>query len=243
MSENKKENLHDDIKDFGSSEIKNSKGNIHCLTIVGEIEGHSIVPPSTKTTKYEHVLPLLVSVEQNEEIDGLLLILNTMGGDVEAGLAIAELVSSMKKPTVSLVLGGSHSIGVPLAVSAKRSFIASSATMTIHPVRMSGTVIGSPQTYEYFRKMQDRITEFVCKNSNISKEEFTALMMKTGEIANDVGTIVSGDDAVKFGLIDEKGGLDSALDFLYNEIIKKKGGVNDVDGHRNCTAIDDETNR
>lgn len=240
--EEKKENLHEDIKDFGSSEIKNSKGNIHCLTIVGEIEGHNVLPPSSKATKYEHVLPLLVSVEKNEEIDGLLLILNTMGGDVEAGLAIAELVSSMTKPTVSLVLGGSHSIGVPLAVSAKRSFVASSATMTIHPVRMNGTVIGSPQTYEYFRKMQERITEFVCKNSNISKEKFTELMMKTGEMANDVGTIVSGDDAVKFGLIDEKGGLDSALDFLYNEIINVKGGGVDVDRHRNSSAGENETN-
>lgn len=240
--EEKKENLHEDIKDFGSSEIKNSKGNIHCLTIVGEIEGHNVLPPSSKATKYEHVLPLLVSVEKNEEIDGLLLILNTMGGDVEAGLAIAELVSSMTKPTVSLVLGGSHSIGVPLAVSAKRSFVASSATMTIHPVRMNGTVIGSPQTYEYFRKMQERITEFVCKNSNISKEKFTELMMKTGEMANDVGTIVSGDDAVKFGLIDEKGGLDSALDFLYNEIINIKGGGVDVDRHRNSSAGQNETN-
>ena len=240
--EEKKENLHEDIKDFGSSEIKNSKGNIHCLTIVGEIEGHNVLPPSSKATKYEHVLPLLVSVEQNEEIDGLLLILNTMGGDVEAGLAIAELVSSMTKPTVSLVLGGGHSIGVPLAVSAKHSFIASSATMTVHPVRMNGTVIGTPQTYEYFRKMQDRITEFVCKNSKISKEKFTELMMKTGEIANDVGTIVSGDDAVKFGLIDEKGGLDSALDFLYNEIINIKGGGVDVNRHRNCTERENETN-
>ena len=220
MSEKQRE----DIKDFGSSVIKNSKGNIHCLTVVGEIEGHSIVPPNTKTTKYEHILPLLVSVEQNEDIDGLLIILNTMGGDVEAGLAMAELIASMTKPTVSLVLGGSHSIGVPLAVAAKRSYIASSATMTVHPVRMSGTVIGSPQTYEYFRKMQDRITEFVAKNSNISKEKFTELMMQTGEMANDVGTIVSGDDAVAFGLIDEKGGLDSALAFLYNEINTKKDG-------------------
>lgn len=239
MEENK-ENLHEDIKDFGSSEIKNSRGNIHCLTIVGEIEGHNVLPPSSKATKYEHVLPLLVSVEQNEEIDGLLLILNTMGGDVEAGLAIAELVSSMTKPTASLVLGGGHSIGVPLAVSACRSFIASSATMTVHPVRMNGTVIGTPQTYEYFRKMQDRITEFVCKNSKISKEKFTELMMKTGEMANDVGTIVSGDDAVKYGLIDEKGGLDSALDFLYNEIIINKGGDVDVDGHRDSSTGENE---
>lgn len=212
----------ENIKDFGSSEMKNSRGNIHCLTIVGEIEGHNVLPPSSKATKYEHVLPLLVSVEQNEEIDGLLLILNTMGGDVEAGLAIAELVASMTKPTASIVLGGGHSIGVPLAVSAKRSFIASSATMTVHPVRMNGMVIGAPQTYEYFRQMQERITNFVVSNSNIRKEKFTELMMKTGEMANDVGTIVSGDDAVKYGLIDEKGGLDTALEFLYNEIDKLK---------------------
>ncbi len=238
----KNEKQREDIKDFGSSEIKNSRGNIHCLTIVGEIEGHNVLPPSSKATKYEHVLPLLVSVEQNEEVDGLLLILNTMGGDVEAGLAIAELVASMTKPTVSLVLGGSHSIGVPLAVSAKRSFIASSATMTVHPVRMSGTVIGSPQTYEYFRKMQDRITEFVCNNSKITPEKFTELMMKTGEMANDVGTIVSGDDAVNFGLIDEKGGLDSALDFLYNEIINNRGGGVDVNRHRNSSAGKNEAN-
>ena len=236
----KNEKQREDIKDFGSSEIKNSRGNIHCLTIVGEIEGHNVLPPSSKATKYEHVLPLLVSVEQNEEIDGLLLILNTMGGDVEAGLAIAELVASMTKPTVSLVLGGSHSIGVPLAVSAKRSFIASSATMTIHPVRMSGTVIGSPQTYEYFRKMQDRITEFVCNNSKITPEKFTELMMKTGEMANDVGTIVSGDDAVNFGLIDEKGGLDTALDFLYNEIIINRGGGANAHRYRNSSAGENE---
>ncbi len=242
MSENKNENMRENIKDFGSSVIKNSKGNIHCLTIVGEIEGHNVLPPSSKATKYEHVLPLLVSVEQDDNIDGLLIILNTMSGDVEAGLAIAELVSSMTKPTVSLVLGGGHSIGVPLAVSAKRSFIASSATMTVHPVRMSGMVIGVPQTYEYFRKMQERITEFVVKNSKISSEKFMELMMKTGEMANDVGTIVSGDDAVKFGLIDEKGGLDSALDFLYNEINIIRGGEDDAHRHRNCTTSENETN-
>lgn len=212
------EGATENIKDFGSTEIKNSRGNIHCLTIVGEIEGHMALPPSSKATKYEHVLPLLVSVEQDENVDALLLVLNTMGGDVEAGLAISELVSSMTKPTASIVLGGGHSIGVPLAVSTKRSFIASSATMTVHPVRMSGMVIGVPQTYEYFRQMQDRITTFVVKNSNIKKEKFTELMMKTGEMANDVGTIVSGDDAVRFGLIDEKGGLDAALSYLYNEI-------------------------
>ena len=246
MEEREESALQEDsiqpIIDFGSSLIQSERGTIYVLTIVGQIEGHQMLPSGSKSTKYEHVLPLLVSVEQNEEIDGLLLILNTMGGDVEAGLAIAELVSSMTKPTVSLVLGGGHSIGVPLAVSAKRSFIASSATMTVHPVRMNGTVIGTPQTYEYFRKMQDRITEFVCTNSKISKEEFTELMMKTGEMANDVGTIVSGDDAVKFGLIDEKGGLDSALDFLYNEIKSNKGGGLDVDRHRNSSAGENGAN-
>ena len=212
----------DIIKEYGSTEIKNSRGNIHCLTIVGEIEGHNVLPPNSKATKYEHVLPLLVKVEQDEEIDGLILLLNTCGGDVEAGLAIAELVASMTKPTVSVVLGGGHSIGVPLAVSAKRSFIASSATMTVHPVRMSGTVIGAPQTFTYFRRMQERITQFVADNSNITEEKFTELMMAVGDMANDVGTILSGDDAVKFGLIDEKGGLDIALSYLYNEIEKKR---------------------
>ena len=222
------ETVSENIKDFGSTEVQNSRGNIHCLTIVGEIEGHTQLPPSSKATKYEHVLPLLVSVEQDEKVDALLLVLNTMGGDVEAGLAIAELISSMTKPTASIVLGGGHSIGVPLAVSAKRSFIASSATMTIHPVRMSGMVIGVPQTYEYFRQMQDRNTNFVVRNSNIRKEKFTELMMKTGEMANDVGTIVPGDEAVACGLIDEKGGLDAALSYLYHEIenVKNQEGAN-----------------
>lgn len=217
-AQNQNNERTENIKDFGSTEIKNSKGNIHCLTIVGEIEGHNAVAPGTKATKYEHVLPLLVSVEQDEDTDALLLILNTMGGDVEAGLAIAELVASMTKPTASIVLGGGHSIGVPLAVSAKRSFIASSATMTVHPVRMNGMVIGAPQTYEYFRRMQERITDFVTRNSNIRKEKFTEWMMATEDMANDIGTIVSGDQAVASGLIDEKGGLDSALSYLYNEI-------------------------
>ena len=212
------EQTTENIKDFGSMQMKNSKGNIHCLTIVGEIEGHTAVPPSSKATKYEHILPILVSVEQDEEVDGLLVLLNTVGGDVEAGLAIAELISSMTKPTATLVLGGGHSIGVPLAVSGNRSFIASSATMTVHPVRMGGMVIGAPQTYEYFRSMQERITNFVVKNAHISKETFTHLMMATGNMANDVGTIVSGEEAVEFGLIDEKGGLDIALSYLYNRI-------------------------
>ena len=184
---------------------------IHCISIIGQIEGHYNLPEGQKATKYEHIVPLLVSVEQSDDIDGLLIILNTMGGDVEAGLAIAELISSMKKPTVSLVLGGGHSIGVPLAVSAKKSFIVPSATMTIHPVRISGTVVGSPQTFYYFEKMQQRITKFVCDHSNISEEKFTSLMMKTDQIATDTGSIIDGDEATEFGLIDKIGGLSDAL--------------------------------
>ncbi len=206
------------IKDFGMTDIQNSRGKIHCLSIVGQIEGHMLLPPQNKTTKYEHVIPLLVAVEQDERIDGLLVVLNTIGGDVEAGLAIAEMIAGMTKPTVSLVLGGGHSIGVPLAVSAKRSFIVPSATMTVHPIRMNGTVIGVPQTYEYFNKMQERVVNFVVKNADISKESFTNLMMKTGEIANDVGCIVLGDEAVRLGLIDEVGGIESALECLYTMI-------------------------
>lgn len=212
----------DSIKDFGLTGVENPRGNIHTLTIVGQIEGHMLLPNQNKSTKYEHVLPLLVSVEQDEKVDGLLVVLNTIGGDVEAGLAISEMIASMKKPTVSLVLGGGHSIGVPLAVSAKHSFIVPSATMTIHPIRMNGTVIGVPQTYEYFNKMQERVVNFVVKNSNIKKEVFTELMMKTGEIANDVGCIVLGDEAVRKGLIDEVGGIQEALECLYTMIEENK---------------------
>ena len=210
------------IKDFGMTNMENPRGNLHCLTIVGQVEGHMLLPGQNKSTKYEHVLPLLVSVEQDEKVDGLLVILNTVGGDVEAGLAISEMIASMKKPTVSLVLGGGHSIGVPLAVSAKRSFIVPSATMTVHPIRMNGTVIGVPQTYEYFNKMQDRVVNFVVKNSGISKDVFTELMMKTGEIANDVGCILLGDEAVSLGLIDEVGGIREALECLYSMIEQEK---------------------
>lgn len=216
------ENNSENIKDFGSSNIQNSKGNIHCLTIVGQVEGHMLLPPQNKTTKYEHVIPLLVSVEEDERIDGLIVILNTVGGDVEAGLAIAEMIASMDKPVVSLVLGGGHSIGVPLAVSSRHSFIAPSATMTIHPIRMNGLVIGVPQTYEYFNKMQDRVVNFVTKNSHITKDKFTELMMKTGEMANDVGCIIMGEEAVRFGLIDEVGGIRDALSCLYGMIEKEK---------------------
>ncbi|MBE7010034.1 MAG: peptidase S14 [Ruminococcaceae bacterium] len=210
------------IKDFGMTDIQNSRGKIHCLSIVGQVEGHMLLPSQNKSTKYEHVIPLLVSVEQDERIDGMLVVLNTIGGDVEAGLAIAEMIAGMTKPTVSLVLGGGHSIGVPLAVSAKRSFIVPSASMTIHPVRMNGTVIGVPQTYEYFNKMQERVVNFVVKNAKIQKECFTELMMKTGEIANDVGCIVLGEEAVRLGLIDEVGGIDVALECLYGMIEEKK---------------------
>ena len=194
---------------------------IHCISIIGQIEGHYALPDGQKATKYEHIVPLLVSIEQSKEIEGLLIILNTMGGDVEAGLAIAELIASMKKPTVSLVLGGGHSIGVPLAVSARKSFIVPSATMTIHPVRISGTVVGSPQTYYYFERMQGRIVSFVCEHSKISEESFTELMMATDQIATDTGSVIDGEEAVRCGLIDAVGGLSDALDCL-NEMIKEK---------------------
>lgn len=193
---------------------------IHCLTIIGQIEGHYILPSQNKTTKYEHVIPQIVAVEEDPQIDGLLMLLNTVGGDVEAGLALAELVAGMKKPTVSLVLGGGHSIGVPLAVAAKRSFIAESASMTIHPVRMNGLVLGIPQTLEYFRRMQDRITNFVTQNSNITKERFTSLAMNTQELVMDVGTVLDGPDAVDEGLIDSLGSLSDAMDCL-NQMIDR----------------------
>ena len=191
------------------------KHTIHCLTVIGQIEGHYAASPGTKTTKYEHVIPQLAAVEQSPEIEGLLMILNTVGGDVEAGLALAELVSGMKKPTVSLVLGGGHSIGVPLACSAKRSFIVPSATMTIHPVRTNGTVLGVPQTLFAFQKMQDRITDFVTKNSRMSADRFRQLLMNTGELVMDVGTTLEGPEAVAEGLIDSLGGLSDAIAALY----------------------------
>jgi ATP-dependent protease ClpP protease subunit len=213
----KSENI-DELKELGKATVTNPKGNIHCLTIIGQIEGHIVLPPQNKTTKYEHVIPQLVAIEENNDIDGLLLILNTVGGDVEAGLAIAEMVASMSKPNVSLVLGGGHSIGVPMAVSTNYSFIAPSATMTIHPLRLTGMIIGVPQTYEYFDKMQERVVQFVSRNSNITKERFRELMLKTGELANDVGIVLFGEEAVKNGLIDEVGGLAEALKKLYDYI-------------------------
>lgn len=206
--------------DFETGSITVSKDGhfIHCLTIIGQIEGHYILPSQNKTTKYEHVIPQLVAIEESKEIEGLLIILNTVGGDVEAGLAIAELLSTMKTPTASLVLGGGHSIGVPLAVSCQRSFIVPSATMTVHPVRMNGLVLGIPQTLSYFEKMQDRIVNFVANNSNITDEKFRELMLKTGELVMDVGTVLDGEGAVECGLIDELGGLRNALDFIDSQI-------------------------
>ena len=206
------------IVESGSVTMKKAKHIIHCLTIVGQIEGHYILPPQNKTTKYEHVIPQLVAIEQDPEIEGLLIILNTVGGDVEAGLAIAELVSGMKKPTVSLVLGGGHSSGVPLACSAKQSFIAPSATMTVHPVRMNGLVLGVPQTLSYFDRMQERIVRFVTDNSSISSQEFRKLMMNTGELVMDVGTVLDGEKAVEAGLINHLGGLNEAISCLYQMI-------------------------
>lgn len=202
----------------GSITQAGSKYTIHCLTIIGQIEGHYILPAQNKTSKYEHIIPQLVAASEDPKIDGLIIILNTVGGDVEAGLAIAELISGMKKPTVSLVLGGGHSIGVPLAVSAKHSFIVPSATMTVHPVRINGLVLGVEQTFSYFEKIQKRITGFVVRNSNISEERFTSLMHTSGELVTDIGTSLGGEQAVKEGLIDSIGGLSDAIECLYDMI-------------------------
>ena len=216
------EELREQVLENGSVTLRKAKHIIHCLCIIGQVEGHYILPPQNKTTKYEHVIPQLVAIEQDPQIEGLLIILNTVGGDVEAGLAIAELISGMKKPTVSLVLGGGHSIGVPLACSSRQSFIAPSATMTIHPVRMNGLVLGVPQTLSYFDKMQERIVRFVVDNSGINPEEFRKLMMNTGELVMDVGTVLDGEAAVDCGLIDHLGGLHEAIDCLYS-MIEEKG--------------------
>ena len=230
--ENENENIEGEEErrsefETGSITVKKDGHFIHCLTVIGQIEGHFILPSQNKTTKYEHVIPQLVAIEESRDIEGLLIILNTVGGDVEAGLAIAELLSTMKTPTASLVLGGGHSIGVPLAVSCKRSFIVPSATMTVHPVRMNGTVLGVPQTLSYFEKMQDRIVKFVENNSKISEKRFRSLMMKTGELIMDVGTVLDGEEAVKCGLIDELGGLSDALEFLNDEIEGDSGALHD----------------
>ena len=206
----KTENELDNIERLGA--IDND--GIHCISIIGQIEGHYILPQDQKATKYEHLIPLLASCEQDQSVKGVLFVLNTMGGDVEAGLAIAEMIASMSKPTATLVLGGGHSIGVPLAVSAERSFIVPSATMTIHPVRVSGMVLGTPQTYYYFERMQDRIISFVCAHSNIKEEKFRGYMMETDQLATDTGSIIDGNEAVECGLIDELGGLADALSYL-----------------------------
>lgn len=219
---NKKDEKMEALWELGSDISKTGKGNIYTLTIIGQVEGHQVLPENVKTTKYEHVLPLLAGIEESEEIDGLLLLLNTVGGDIEAGLAIAEMISGMKKPTVSLVLGGGHSIGIPLAVCTKKSYITPTASMTVHPVRMTGLVVGAPQTYRYFQRIQEQITDFVATNSGISKEKFENYMMATGEMATDVGTILYGKEAVASGLIDSLGGLSDALEDLRKMIEDKK---------------------
>lgn len=218
VQEEKTPHPNQQMVDLGSATVKSGHGTVYILTIVGQIEGHQELPENTKSTKYEHVLPLLAAMEEAEDIDGILILLNTVGGDIEAGLAIAELIAGMKKPTVSLVLGGGHSIGVPLAVSAKVSMIVPSASMTVHPVRMNGTVIAAPQTFHYFERIQERIVHFVGKNSNIGEEKFKELMLNTDELAADIGSILYGTEAVKLGLIDRIGGLSDALECLHDMI-------------------------
>ena len=220
-AEQKKED-REQVVELGSDITKSSKGNIYTLTIIGQVEGHQVLPETAKTTKYEHVLPLLAGIEESDEIDGLLLLLNTVGGDIEAGLAIAEMIAGMKKPTVSLVLGGGHSIGIPLAVCTKKSFITPTASMTVHPVRMTGLVVGAPQTFRYFQRIQEQIADFVTANSAITKEQFEKYMMATGEMATDVGTILYGKEAVSSGLIDRLGGLNDALNCLHKMLDKQK---------------------
>lgn len=223
--ENGQKGASQEILDFGSAMTRTPHGTVYCLTIIGQIEGHTTAASNTKTTKYEHVLPLLAKLEESGEVDGILFLLNTVGGDVEAGLAIAELIAGMTKPTVSIVLGGSHSIGVPLAVAARRSFAVPSAAMTIHPVRMSGTVIAAPQTYHYFERLQERIVAFVSGHSGISAEGFQALMLKKDDMAADVGSVIYGEEAVRLGLIDQVGGLSDGLQYLYRQIEERKKKV------------------
>ena len=218
----KREEDRRQIQEFGASVVRNEQGSIYTLTIIGQVEGHQILPETVKSTKYEHVLPLLASIEEDPDIDGLLILLNTVGGDIEAGLAISEMIAGMKKPTVSLVLGGGHSIGIPLAVSAKRCMIAPTASMTIHPVRMTGVVVGAPQTYQYFNRIQEQIVDFVTANSRISREMFLSYMMATGEIATDVGSVVYGREAVQVGLVDQLGSVGDALSYLHDEIEKTR---------------------
>ena len=219
------ENEVEQIEKLGTVREEGRHGSVQCLTVIGQIEGHVLLPETAKTTKYEHVMPLLAAVEQSEEADALLILLNTVGGDIEAGMGIAELIAGMSKPTASLVLGGGHSIGVPLAVAADRSFIAPSAAMTLHPVRMSGTVIGAPQTFSYLEKIQERIVHFITSNSRIERGTLMSLMLKTGELAGDVGSVIYGEDAVRLGLVDEVGGLSDALGYLYGEIRRNKAQV------------------
>lgn len=216
------ENTTQGILDFGAALTRTAHGNVYCMTIIGQIEGHNAAPAGVKTTRYEHVLPLLAKLEESAEVDGILFLLNTVGGDVEAGLAMAELIADMEKPTVSIVLGGSHSIGVPLAVAARTSFAVPSAAMTIHPVRISGTMIAAPQTYQYFQRLQDRIVAFVSGHSRISPEAFEALMLKKEDMAADVGTVLYGEEAVEKGLIDHIGGLSRGLEELYRQIRERK---------------------
>ena len=210
------------VVEFGSDITKGRNGNIYTLTIIGQVEGHQVAPENVKTTKYEHVLPLLAGIEESDDIDGLLLLLNTVGGDIEAGLAIAQMIAGMKKPTVSLVLGGGHSIGIPLAVCTKKSFITPTASMTVHPVRMTGLVVGAPQTFRYFQRIQEQIADFVTTNSRITREVFENYMMATGKMATDVGTILYGKEAVSCGLIDRLGGISDALSSLHKMIEKGK---------------------
>lgn len=227
MSDQQQENEQnpqlENIKELGQIEIPAFKSDIHCLTINGQVEGHMVLPPQNKTTKYEHVIPQLVAVEENPQIKGLLIVLNTVGGDVEAGLALAEMISTLSKPTVSIVLGGGHSIGSSIAVSANYTFIAPSATMTIHPIRLTGLVIGVPQTYEYLDKMQDRVINFVIQHSKVTEEKFRELMFRTGDLARDIGTVLVGKDAVDCGLIDQIGGLHDAIHKLHE--LMETGGV------------------
>ena len=228
MDQNKnaenKEQEREQLIQLGSDVTNGKDGKIYTLTIIGQVEGHQVLPETCKTTKYEHVLPLLAGIEESDDIDGLLLLLNTVGGDIEAGLAIAEMIVGMKKPTVSLVLGGGHSIGIPLAVCTKKSFITPTASMTVHPVRMTGLVVGAPQTFRYFQRIQEQIVEFVANNSKIEKARFEQFMMTTGEMATDVGTILYGKEAVASGLIDKLGGLNDALSSLHRMIEKQKSG-------------------
>ena len=224
MKDKQTEQEREQIVELGADITKSRDSNIYTLTIIGQVEGHQVLPETCKTTKYEHILPLLAGIEESDDIDGLLLLLNTVGGDIEAGLAIAEMISGMKKPTVSLVLGGGHSIGIPLAVCTKKSFITPTASMTVHPVRMTGLVVGAPQTYRYFHRIQEQIADFVTANSKISREDFERYMMATGEMATDVGTILYGKEAVASGLIDKLGGLSDALTALHRMIDKNKKG-------------------